>query len=540
MSWICDGTAKNGQQYPNCSGPHPPYENHGPDCAICGLPQEAMQSAKTVVSTNGGGGGKFPLPIAVVVAIAFLLLGGGGWWYFSQRGGDRTVVVENDSGSNSGGVATSEVNPLAIVSETAVNAELISQGEKILISGGRNSQEKISAAAAFASQDWDGAIQQYQAAVNQDKNDPEAAIYLNNAKAKQAGNPLTMAVVVPITTRVNEAKEVLRGVAQYQGEFNQVPSIPGRLLEVVVVNEKDASISDSLAEDLIQSSANVLGVIGHGVDNNSRQALTRYEQNNLAVLSPLNTTISTNAGQSTVQTIPLSQTKTLLTTYLQKVAETLVNYAVKNHSPAQVTLFYNSDNRYSQDLKGELVSALSKSGATLVKEVDILSPGFDATVEINNARDSGANIAFLALSKNQIDRAIALAKANQNQLVLLSSDEMYNPQILVEGGDAIKGMVLAVPWRWRNNDPFASQAGRMWQGRVSWRTATTYDATQALASTFTQFPGDRAAISQQLNQGVTLTKTATEFNIFNEIPLVKANPGTAGPTGSKYQFDPIE
>lgn len=536
MSWICDGTAKNGQQYPNCSGPHPPYENHGPDCAICGLPQEAMQSAKTVVSSPGGGGGKFPLPIAVVVAIALLLLGGGGWWYFSQQKGDRTQVEENGGGE----VVSPTVNPLAIVSETAVNASLISQGEKILISGGKNSQEKMAAAAAFASQDWAGAIQQYQQAVNQDKNDPEAAIYLNNAKAKQAGNPLTMAVVVPITTRVNEAKEVLRGVAQYQAEFNQVPSIPGRLLEVVVVNEQDASLSESLAEDIIQSSANILGVIGHGVDHNSRQALNRYEQNNMAVLSPLNTTIATNAGQSTVQTIPLSQTNTLLTTYLQKVGETLVNYAVKNHAPARMTVFYNSDNRYSQDLKKEVVSALAKAGGNLVKEVDILSPGFDANAAMNTARTSGANIAFLALSRNQVDTAITLAKANQNQLVLLSSDEMYNPTILVQGGDAIKGMVLAVPWRWRSNDPFATQAGKLWQGRVSWRTATTYDATNALANIFIQFPGDRAAISQQLSQGVTLGKTATEFNIFNEIPLVKANPGTSGPTGSKYQFDPIE
>ena len=533
MSWICDGTPKNGQQYPDCSGPHPPHENHGPDCAICGLPQEAMQSVKTVVSS--GGRGKFPLPMPILVAIALLLLlGGGAWWYFSQRG-DRPIVLETDRN----GVATSAVNPLAIVSQTAVNSQLISQGEKILITGGKNYQEKTVAAATFAAQDWDGAIQQYQQAVNRDRNDPEAKIYLNNAKAKKAANPLTMAVVVPITARVNEAKEVLRGVAQYQAEFNQVPTIPGRLLEVVVVNEKESALAESLSQDIIQSSANVLGVIGHGVDNNSRQALSRYEQNNLAVLSPLNTAITSNGSQSTVKTIPLSQTKTLLTTYLQRVGETLVNYAVKNHSPVKVTIFYNSDSRYSQDLKTELLAALSQSGGTLVEEVDILSPNFDAMVAMNNARQSGANLAFLALSKNKVDTAIALAKANQNKLTLLSSDEMYNPTILVKGGDAIKGMVLAVPWRWRNNDPFATQAAKLWQGRVSWRTATTYDATHALAKTFTQSPGDRAAITQQLNQGVTLTKTATEFNIFNEIPLVKANPGNAGPAGSNYQFDPI-
>ena len=535
MSWICDGTPKNGQEYPDCSGPHPPHENSGPDCAICGLPQEAMNMPNTVVS-GGGGGGNFPLPMLVLLSIALLvLLGGGGWWYVSQRG-DRTGKLE----TNSNGVATTAVNPLAIVSQTAVNSKFISQGERVLISGGKNYQEKTTAAATFAAQDWDGAIQQYQQAVNRDRNDPEAKIYLNNAKAKKAANPLTMAVVVPITSRVNEAKEVLRGVAQYQDEFNQVPTIPGRLLEVVVVNEKESTLAESLSQDIIQSSANVLGLIGHGVDNDSRQALSRYEQNNLAVLSPLNTAITSNGGQSTVKTIPLSQTKTLLTTYLQRVGESLVNYAVKNHSPAKVTIFYNSDSRYSQDLKTELLAALSKAGGTLVQEVDILSQNFDATAAMNNARQSGANIAFLALSKNKLDTAIALAKANQNKLVLLSSDEMYNPTILVKGNDAIKGMVLAVPWRWRNNDPFANQAAKLWQGRVSWRTATTYDATQALAKTFNQYPGDRAAITQQLNQGVNLTQTATEFNIFNEIPLVKANPGSAGPAGSKYQFDPIE
>lgn len=533
MSWTCDGTPKNGLQYPSCSGPHPPHENYGPDCVICGLPQEAMQPPKTVVSTPGKGM-PFPLPIALLVAIAVLLLGGGSWWYFSQRGGSGSPPRENGPD-----VVSPEANPLAIISETAANSSLISQGEKVLIFDSKNVSEKTSAAAAFASEDWAGAIQQYQQAVNRDKNDPEAAIYLNNAQAKQAGNPLIIAVVVPITTRVNEAKEILRGVAQYQTEFNQSPPTSGRLLEVAIVNEKDTSLSESLANDLIQSPANVLGVIGHGVDNNSRQALIKYEENSLAVLSPLNTTISSSGGQSTVRTIPLSQTKTLLTSYLQKVAETLVNYAVKNHSPAQVILFYNSDNRYSQDFRAELVAALSISQAKLVQEVDISSADFNANAAINNARQAGANIAFLALSRNKVDQAIALAQANQNQLVLLSSDEMYNPQILVAGGDAIKGMVLAVPWRWRSDDPFASQAGKLWQGRVSWRTATTYDATKALASTFAQFSGDRVGISQQLNQGVTLTKTATEFNIFNEIPLVKANPGTDGPAGSKHQFDPL-
>jgi len=49
-----------------------------------------------------------------------------------------------------------------------------------------------------------------------------------------------------------------------------------------------------------------------------------------------------------------------------------------------------------------------------------------------------------------VDTAIALAQANaaqaENSLMLIGEDELYNPTILIEGGDAIAGMVLAVPF----------------------------------------------------------------------------------------------
>jgi hypothetical protein len=46
-------------------------------------------------------------------------------------------------------------------------------------------------------------------------------------------------------------------------------------------------------------------------------------------------------------------------------------------------------------------------------------------------------------------------------------------------------------------------------------------------------------VAQQLNQGIAISGTATDFNIFKEVPLVKAVSGSNGPPGSKYQFDPI-
>ncbi|MGB3510528.1 MAG: ABC transporter substrate-binding protein [Microcoleaceae cyanobacterium] len=543
--WVCDGAPKNSDREYYGAGPHEPCENDGPDCMMCGLPKEAMTPPKTIVSRRGGGGGsgggsgggrvaKEPI-IAIAILLLFMVGGAGGFWYLTrEKSQEQTEIV--DTNKNQDTTTPTQTNSLAIISDTASNPLLISQGETVLFAGGKNFQQKSTAAEAFANKNWDTAIQQYQQAVRADPNDPEAKIYLNNAKAKKSGNLMTMAVVVPVTPSVNEAKEVLRGVAQYQDEFNG--TLPGQFLEVVIVDEAQGNLAESLAQDLINSPVNVLGVMGHGVDSYSRQALQLYEQNNLAVLSSLNTAITSSGGKSTVRTIPLSQSATLLGRYLENVGETLANYAVKNNSPANVIVFYNSDSPYSQQLKNQFVNGMSNTNGKVIEEVDITVAGFDASKAMENAGANGANVAFLALSKNKVNTAINLGKANNNRLSLLGADELYNPTILAKGNEAINGLVLAVPWQWNQNDSFASQAAKLWQGRISWRTATSYDATQALVTAFENSPGDRAGISQELNQGVSLAKSVTDFNIFDKIPLVKAVPGKAA--GFNYQFDSIQ
>ena len=164
-----------------------------------------------------------------------------------------------------------------------------------------------------------------------------------------------------------------------------------------------------------------------------------------------------------------------------------------------------------------------------------------ASAEIANAKQLGAKVAFLALSKNQGQEAIAIAQANRDAgspLLLLGGDELYNPDLLVGAGEAIAGIVLAVPWSFQPGDPFAQQAVQNWKGRISWRTATAYDAAKALGDGVRQNPS-RSGIAQQLSQGVRLTGSATNFQTFKEVPLVQAVRGNSGPPGSQFQFDPV-
>ena len=545
--WVCDGVPKNNDQQYASNQPHTPQENHGPDCLVCGLPKEAMiiggktqqvqkisPSQRTVISKPST-----PLPIAILVGILIALAAGFGLYTFLQRGDKPALSSSEVTESPSATPGETAADPQAIVSANAANAELISQGEKILLPGAANAA-KQQGAAAFAQKNWDEAIARYQQAVTADPNDPETRIYLNNAKAKKAGNPLTMATVVPVTPSPDSAKEILRGVGQAQDKFNQ--SSPARLLEVVIVNDIDPVKAASLSQDLINS-PNVLAVLGHGVDNGSRQAIAMYEQNGLTALSPISTSITPGeGGKSRLQTISLAKkANELLGTYLQTVGTTLAKYAKQKSSQPAVVVFHNSDSPYSQQLKQQFTTALSGVNGKVVKEVDVADGSFNAATELNNASKAGAKIAIFALSKNKVDRAVAIAQANAKSgtpLQLLGGDELYNPTILTQGGDAINGIVLAVPWSSQPNDPFAQQSASIWRGRVSWRTATAYDATQALASALTQNPS-RSGVSQLLNQGIPISGTTADFNVLNEVPLVKAVKGQNGPPGSKYEFDPI-
>jgi len=539
MSWTCDGVPKHNPEKYNGTGPHQPCDNDGSICMMCGLPQEAM-----VPPRNGGSGNGLPIKPILMALAGVLFLGGGGFGLYKALSGGKTPdssVTAADATSTS--TTATAVSPGDLISSKAVSAALISQGEKILLTGGKADAEKQAGAAAFVGKNWDEAIAKYEAATKTDPNDPETKIYFNNATAQKTGNPLTIAVVVPIGASADAAKEVLRGAALYQDQFNKSPTVPGRLLEIVIVNDEIGK-TVSIAQDLVNSPS-VLGVLGHGIDSSSQDAIKTYETAGLAAISPVSSSVTIDSSNKATLKLTkvLEKTDEMLKTYLQKLGETVANYANKTHSPAAIAIFYNSDSVYSKQLKELLVVEVPKASGKIVKEVDIKAGAtFDAKSAVADASKAGANVVFMAMSKDQVEQAIAIAIANKDTsppLALMGGSELYNPTTLIKGGDTIKDLVLAVPWRWEKDDPFSKQASEIWKGRVSWRTATAFDATQALAAATSSNP-TRDGTVKFLTAGTLISGTAKEFDLFKEIPLVKAVEGKDGPPGSKYQFDAVK
>ncbi|TAD77863.1 MAG: amino acid ABC transporter substrate-binding protein [Oscillatoriales cyanobacterium] len=522
---------------------------------------------------------------AAVAAIG--LLGGGAYALLNQGSGNKgSVAVTPSSPGNQGtsgspgvtpGGATTPGNPTVSPTSTLVpppgpnatqlvselpgiqNRDRISQGERILFTN-LTSRSKKEGEAAFRAKNWQEAQGEYNQAANENKNDPESKIYFNNARARVAGNPITIAVVVPITPAPETAQEILRGVAQYQDEYNRDPLNPQQMMEVMIVDSTNQAITPTLAQDLVNAQS-VLGVLGHGLDASSQQAIRTYATAGLPVLSPLTTQVEPNNGEkSTLKMLPPpapnvpSGGNALSDKYLSGVGRSLANYVSVKAPRSPVAVFYNSDSPYSKTLKEQFSKFLNQSGGSFLRlgngaddAVDLARPGFDAAASVAAAKKEGAKVIFLAMSRDREREAYDIVQANIKgpKLLLIGGDELYSPQTLVRGDKAIEGLVLAVPWNSAEGNNFAEQSSELWKGRVSWRTSTAYDAARGLMGALKQNP-NRQGASAKLMGGIELLGAASRVDTFDRVPLVQAvkakgnaGPADGRPSGSKYQFDPI-
>jgi len=135
--WVCDGVPKDGKDYPDCSGPHEPYENTGPDCIICGLPREAIEPKKEKSKLG-------VLPLAGL-AILLLIFGGGVYWFGFPDPSEKAITTNSEKTGNQDGTAIATARPTreGIAHEGSVISLAIDRQGEYLVSGSADQTIKI-------------------------------------------------------------------------------------------------------------------------------------------------------------------------------------------------------------------------------------------------------------------------------------------------------------------------------------------------------------------------------------------------------------
>ncbi len=406
------------------------------------------------------------------LAISMGLLVAGGWWFVHQNEqGHLTLPWLLDTSS-----------------QQVAMADRLSYGERLLLQGDRQ-PAKDQGISAYAEGEYAQAQQFFETALQENSNDPEALIYLNNAKASLK-QPVAIAVTVsmPVDTDTSGAKELLRGVAQAQKEFNDA----GNALKVLIGDDDgNPEVAAKLAQEFAKKSE-ILGVIGHFSSDTSLAAAQVYQSKGLAMISPTSTSVNlSTAGDYIFRTVPSDRF----------TSNALTNYLLNTLNVGKVVIFYNATSDYSNSLKNSLTTDFFALGGNVVAEVDVNQDGFNGARMLADAKEKGAEAIALLTDTPTLIQALQVIQVNENQLPIVAGDSLYKPETLEIGGRDAEGMVLAVPWHVQGNPDatFPKTSRALWGGDVNWRTALSYDAAQAFIAAIQQNPKpNRKAIQTSL------------------------------------------
>lgn len=383
----------------------------------------------------------------------------------------------------------------------------ISRGERTLFPTNTNIF-RDQAFQAFQQGDYEQAANLFKKAIEANRSDPEVVIYYNNALARKAGSPLTLAVVA------RSAEGVLRGVAQAQDQFNRNKGLTGRLLEIVIANDNnDPKQAKQIAQQLIKDNS-VLGVIGHNSSDATKAALPEYEKAKLAVISPTSTSI-----------FLLQNPVFFRVVYSDKTAgKALANYAFNKLKVKRVVIFINPESIYSKSIREVFTNHFEKLGGKVVRNIDITASSFDARKEVADSVDiDKAQAAILLPNTQTTDIAINIAQeiTNKNNqlksekpeipaLKMLGGDSLYKRTTLERGDKSVEGLIMAVPWfeEQKEAKTFAKRARQQWGGDISWTTATSYDATRAFIRSLSASSSRNTVLDRLENVNLSTKETS--------------------------------
>ncbi|MBD2603341.1 ABC transporter substrate-binding protein [Scytonema hofmannii FACHB-248] len=456
----------------------------------------------------------------VLVLAALITLGviGGVLWLFKD-----SIISQKQSDNNS----------LPKNNQESIK-DRISFGEKTLIAL-EIAPAKKEGVEAIAAGSYEKAIAPLTTAIKQKPNDPEALIFLNNARIGSAKS-YTIVTSLPIGNDPNTSLEILRGIAQAQNEINASGGIKGVRLKVGIANDDDnPEISKQIATTLVKNQE-VLGVVGPNTSDTTLAAGTIYTSGKLVAITPTSTSVKiSNFSQYIFRTVPSDFI----------AARSLANYMVNKLQKKNAAVFFNSQSNYSQSLKSEFVSSVSLEGGQVLNEFDLSQANFSAARSVEQATKQGAEVLMLASNTTTEDKALQVVQVNQKRLTLLGGDDVYAFKTLEVGREQALGMVLAVPWHIDGNlsSNFPQKSRQLWGADVSWRTALSYDATKALIAAIEVNPtreGIQQAITSSNFTAIGASGTIRFLASGDRnapVQLVKIAPGTRSRTG--YDFVPI-
>jgi ABC-type branched-subunit amino acid transport system substrate-binding protein len=393
----------------------------------------------------------------------------------------------------------------------------------------------------FRKENYAGAKLRFNRAHLGDRSDPVPMIFASNAEIfdrdkKLNSKHLKLAVVTSIDSYEIGAKEVLRGIADAQVEFNENQKKLGTqypLLEIEIVNdENELEVARKVSQELIDDS-NLIGIIGHYSSESTVEAMEKvYQNQNIAVVS------STSASSS------LEKYKNFFRT-VQSTKESAIKYVdvakKMNLNSDNTAIFYSENSEYSRKLKEDFLSEFTK-GFNVEEDKNKMRENTYEIEEIedyNHVLKSSSKKAVLIISSVKTNSiAVAIAKKikwmskNKNSPNLLLSMALSESEIQEKvGSTLVREMTMIRPCvsTGSTNTNYIDSAKKQW-GRedINWRTVTSYDALKVFTKAIDKIIMDK---TQDINR---TSKAELRMKVLQQLKEIDLNGSETSGFGVKF------
>ncbi|MUG99657.1 ABC transporter substrate-binding protein [Scytonema sp. UIC 10036] len=388
----------------------------------------------------------------------------------------------------------------------------------------QESQDFNNGLEAFKLRNYSQAINDFEKHLIRYKNDPEARVYYNNAKAANSGKFVKIAVCLPITGDPNNknysdgiAEEILRGVALVQNNINSTPNqqnlIQGdKMLFIQLCDDDNNTQQARKVANIIVKDSSIKGVIGHYSSPTTLAAGEIYD-GKIPAVSPMSTAVRDNNN------FPLSKYVFRVSPDDSYSVKKLVDY-IRHKNLNRVAILHDSQNEFTRSLSAQFRQQVKSQ--KIVYDCDIKDKTKILTC-IQEARKQMPEVMLLAITNKVVEQNTHISNlfSNPGNTILIGSSSLYTGRLRTI--NLQNKLIMALQWhRGGENSELKERSFQLWETQnINVRTAMGYEAAQAMAQALRKIQDD--ITPQKLYQALKDLKATDEFPAKGAIVNVEFN-----------------
>jgi ABC-type branched-subunit amino acid transport system substrate-binding protein len=366
-------------------------------------------------------------------------------------------------------------------------------------SGRSDSILKQQAAEALAKGNKAEALALFQQAVQQDRSDAEARIYLEDLDVLNSGQPfITFIVGTKISGNLigpTGDRRILQGASIAQMEYNHTCRDQCPLIRLLIANTgNDAENAENVAQQIVQAAradSTILGVEGWSASQDTFNIVSALQLAHLPMVSgTASSDLLTGISPYFFRVAPPDSTQGALA----------ADYVAKTLHARHIALFVDPANAYSSSLAGVFKQHLSTDISVVIQSYTVGSYAKDNNRLHDNLQNIAKNhpdlIYFAGYSSD--GRALLEELSREKQpahLLVVGGDALYNlvgnPDQHTPGLERLRFTAFASPNEWQflhlsgEEPPFFQEYARIFASPApNGNVILTYDALQVLLQAY--------------------------------------------------------